>query len=267
MRDAVNEAEPRMGGGSTPVFVRQGVPSTLPTVEQERVFSEWVAKIEQLSRLCETGGAKTHIAFVGTAIVAKAVCPVVDLMAIKPHHAPGNPYAFSARSLCHGVLVPLASELGLHLGTTGREPLNNQPYFRMKSLGDRTPVRKTARPAFAYTLSLVKELSEFDTTDKARVALVAYVSVRRMRQPQYVDQQPAGRMDSGRLVGAICALVGDESEHGRRAQAVVAGLMDAFAGSDRVDSGRINDPSRNHPGDVYVRDVNDLSAWGCTTSS
>lgn len=91
---------------------------------------------------------------------------------------------------------------------------------------------------------------------------MAYVSVRRMRQPQYVDQQPAGRTDSGRLVDAICALVGDASEHGRRAQAVVAGLMDAFAGSDRVDSGRINDPSRNHPGDVCVRDVNDLSAWG-----
>ena len=51
----------------------------------------------------------------------------------------------------------------------------------------------------------------------------------------------------------IQALVEDASENGRRAQAVVAGLMDAFAGAERVESGRVNDPSRRHPGDVCVR--------------
>jgi hypothetical protein len=42
--------------------------------------------------------------------------------------------------LCHSVLVPLSAELGFSLGVTGREPLNNQPYFRMTRLDDGTPV-------------------------------------------------------------------------------------------------------------------------------
>ena len=53
----------------------------------------------------------------------------------------------------------------------------------------------------------------------------------------------------------------DASENGRRAQAVVAGLMDAFAGPERVASGRVNDPSRRHPGDVCVRAIEDSETW------
>jgi hypothetical protein len=36
------------------------------------------------------------------------------------------------------------------------------------------------------------------------------------------------------------------------AQAAVAGLLDVFAGTGRVQSGRVNDPSRHYPGDVAV---------------
>ena len=46
--------------------------------------------------------------------------------------------------------------------------------------------------------------------------------------------------------------VRDNSEGGKRAQAVVAGLMDSVVGPDRVESGRINDPSRKYPGDVCI---------------
>ena len=49
------------------------------------------------------------------------------------------------------------------------------------------------------------------------------------------------------LVRAIVALVQTESESGRRAQAVVAGLMDVFAGPERVESGPVKDPSRVPP--------------------
>jgi hypothetical protein len=49
-----------------------------------------------------------------------------------PKHAPGNDNAFSARALAENVLVPLSAELGISLGVTGRQPLNNQPYFRCR---------------------------------------------------------------------------------------------------------------------------------------
>jgi hypothetical protein len=63
-------------------------------------------------------------------MLAKSVNHEADLFAIKPDHAPDNPLAFSARTLCHGIIVPLSAELGISIGVTGREPLNNQPYFR-----------------------------------------------------------------------------------------------------------------------------------------
>jgi hypothetical protein len=51
------------------------------------------------------------------------------------------------------------------------------------------------------------------------------------------------------------------SEGGRRAQAIVAGLLDVFAGTERVESGRINDPSRHYPGDVCIRSTSDPQVW------
>lgn len=214
----------------------------------------WSAKVEELSRLCEAEGSSTHIAFLVTSILAKAVDGDVDLYAIKPTHAKGNPNAYSARSLCHNVIVPLAAELGVNLGVTGREPLNNQPYFRMTRLGDGTPVHSRAQPAFDYMLALIEELTDH-TSAHARRALCAFISVRRRYQVVYTTSDSELAVSWATLAQAIADLVADSSEGGRRAQAAVAGLFDVFAGADRVDSGKINDPSRHYPGDVAVRSV------------
>ena len=72
------------------------------------VDAQWADKVERLSQLCIQGKAATHIAFLGTSILAKATDPTVDLRAIKPDHALGNPRAYSARILSETVLVPLA---------------------------------------------------------------------------------------------------------------------------------------------------------------
>lgn len=63
------------------------------------------------------------------------------------------------------------------------------------------------------------------------------------------------------LTAAIKAFVTENSEGGRRAQAVAAGLFDVFAGPERVESGRINDPSRKYPGDVCIRTAADAEQW------
>ncbi|MDA8457146.1 restriction endonuclease, SacI family [Acidovorax sp. GBBC 3334] len=218
------------------------------------VDAEWARKVEVLSRLCEVGGSATHIAFLVTAMLAKSVDGEVDLYAIKPTHSLGNQNAFSARTLCHGVVVPLAAELGVNIGVNGREPLNNQPYFRMTALGDGTPVHTRARPAFDYMVSLVDELQSY-TRVQARVALRAFIAVRRRYQTVYATSSGALTVTWATLPTAIQRLVEENSEGGRRAQAVVAGLFDVFAGADQVESGRINDPSRHYPGDVAVRNA------------
>jgi hypothetical protein len=221
----------------------------------------WVEKVETLSRLCEEGVSKTHIAFLGTAMLAKAMNCDADLFAIKPEHAHNNANAYSARTLCHGVLVPLAAELGINIGVTGREPLNNQPYFRMTRLDDGTPVHSGGRVAFDYMVSLVQELQELPNEAAARVALRAFLTVRRRYQPRYIDEADETVITPDHLLRSIISFVGSDSEGGRRAQAVVAGMVDVFAGPERVESGRINDPSRKYPGDVCVRSASAPDVW------
>jgi hypothetical protein len=221
----------------------------------------WAMKIERLSQLCADGLSKTHIAFLGTAMLAKAVDRRADLFAIKPNHALDNPNAFSARVLSEKVLVPLAAELGINIGVTGRQPLNNQPYFRMTRLDDGTPVHAGGRAAFHYMLELVKELQELPDETLARAALRAFVAVRSRHQPRYASHDGGMTITPEQLTVAIRDFVREDSEGGRRAQAVVAGLLDVFAGRARVESGRINDPSRKYPGDVCVRSADAPDVW------
>lgn len=211
----------------------------------------WIHHIETLSKLCEQGNARTHIAFIGTAILAKSVDTRADLKWVKPSHAKDAPFAFSARTLAEGVLVPVAADLGIHIGVTSPQPLNNQPYFRMTYLGDSTPIHPGGRPAFNYVLELVKLLNSMKE-DEVRAAMRAYISVRRRYQPRYADAPGELHVTPTSLAAAIQTFIGENSEGGKRAQAVVAGLFDTAFGEGSVESARINDPSRSHPGDVCV---------------
>ena len=228
----------------------------------EPIDQAWRRKIEALSSLCEEpGSSRTHIAFLAVQLLAKAVEPRVDLYAIKPDHAPGNTRAFSARTLCHGVIVPLSVELGFHLGVTGREPLNNQPYFRMTRLGDGTPVRASAKPAFDYTIALVDELDAITDAEVARRALRAFIAVRREFMSKDVSHAAQVMLTPPALIQAIARFVGEDSEGGRRAQAIVAALFDVALGEELIESGRIHDPSRRSPGDVCVRSAIAQDQW------
>jgi SacI restriction endonuclease len=221
----------------------------------------WIGKVEYLSQLCEKGAPKTHIAFLGTAVLAKALDLRADLYAIKPTRDRDNKQAFSARTLCHSALVPLAAELGISLGVTGREPLNNLPYMGMTRLDDGTPIHGGGRAVFDYMLDLVRELQALTSEDEALGALRAFIGVRMGYQPRYGASSGSTNIAAEGLTAAIQEFVRTDSEHGKRAQAIVAGLLDVFASPARVESGRINDPSRRYPGDVCVRSEADAEAW------
>ncbi len=226
------------------------------------VDPKWVWRIERLSDACKgRGKARTHIAFLGTAILAKAVDLDVDVFAAKAKNpVPGKappPNAYSARTLCHGVLVPVATELGISIGVTGREPLNNQPYFRIIRIGDNTPIHANAREAFEIVKEVLADLDKVVSEDEARAALRSFIHVRRSVQPNYADMVDGVALTVDQLVTLIETFVASDSEGGKRAQAVVAGLLAVYAGSGLVDAGRINDPSRHYPGDVVVRSMNE----------
>jgi SacI restriction endonuclease len=67
--------------------------------------------------------SKTWTPALGTLLLAKAVCEDADALSLKAE--PSDPRAYSARGLCHAVLVPAAVQHGFSIRNTGREPLNN----------------------------------------------------------------------------------------------------------------------------------------------
>ena len=214
------------------------------------VDRRWMRPIEAISKLAEESNALTHIAFLGTAILAKCTAPQIDVFSVKVSSGPNG---YAARSLCQRVLATNAPELDIHLGVTGREPLNNQPYFRIDRLTREAPVRSTAQGVLNALCDLLDRLQDA-SEDEARAALRAFIDVRRRYGTRYArvisDDMVISVPD---LVTAVEGLVGATSEGGKRAQAVVAALMDVFASSERVDVSRINDPSRDAPADVNIR--------------
>lgn len=213
---------------------------------------DWAKRVEALSAACE-GKARTHIAFLGIAMLAKATDLSVNVYAIKAKSdVPGS---YSVRTFGHSVLVPNAAKLGINIGATGREPMNNQPYFRSEVVSAEMIVHKRSQFAVEVLLRILKTLSAIKSRDQAVRALAAYIVVRRANVPAYAEYTtPSAAATAIQLARVIREFVAADSEGGKRAQAAVAGLIDAATGdSGRVIVARINDPDRRAPGDVSVR--------------
>ncbi|MFC1832515.1 restriction endonuclease, SacI family [Thermodesulfobacteriota bacterium] len=224
-----------------------------------RIDQHWKELFKKFSQICEST-SKTHIAFLGTALLAKTVRLDCDALSVKA--GDDSPGAYSARSLGHGVLVPLAPKLDINLGVTGREPLNNQPYFRVQRVTPDMPVRGNNQVAIDNLIELLNRINQFASKQEARAALRAFIYVRRQYCPRYDNlRNDEVTINAHQLSQSITTFVADNSEGGRRAQAVVAGLLDLFAGMERVSSGRINDPDRHLPGDVGISKQEAPTKW------
>ena len=218
----------------------------------------WESAVDTLSKACE-GASMTHIAALGTAILAKCVSPRVDVFALK---ASISDRAYSARSLCKDVLAPNARELDINLGVRGPEPLNNQPYFGKDVISRDMNVKGNAQAALNVLCDILDRLETVKDEATARAALRAFISVRRRHGPRYsTTVDPTLDVTVDDLIAKVMAFVSQDSEGGRRAQAVVAGLMALLSGADRVKSRGINDPSRTVPGDVAVCTSSDPASW------
>jgi SacI restriction endonuclease len=222
-------------------------------VDKGQASRRWQEHLRRLSEICESA-PKTHIAFIGTALLARATDQRTDVHSL--HVKAGTPGAYSARSLAKDVLVPASRELRVHLGVTGREPLNNQPYFHNDLVSRRMNVKGNAKVALNLVCDLLDELSAMNDRSTLLAALAAFIEVRRGYWTTARDYfAPETTFAFADLLVRIDSFVREDSEGGRRAQAVAAGLMDVVEGEENVKTGRINDPDRNFPGDVaaYTR--------------
>jgi hypothetical protein len=215
----------------------------------------WQDHIQRLSELCESA-PKTHIAFIGTALLARSTDQRADVHSL--HVKGGTPGSYSARGLAKDVLVPASRELRVHLGVTGREPLNNQPYFHNDIVSTRMNVKGNAKVALDLVCDLLDELAAITDPAELLAALAAFIEVRRRYWTLARDYfAPETTFAFADLLTRIDGFVKEDSEGGKRAQAIAAGLMDVVEGEENIETGRINDPDRNFPGDVaaYTRPV------------
>src|SRR2546426_1451527 len=117
---------------------------------------------------------RTFVAMLGTALLAKATDAQVDAFSLKTRD---SPRAYSARSLCKDVLMPAATTARINMGATGREPLNNQPFFRYDRVGPDMAVRAGTRPHLDYLCDCLRAVERLDAA-QALEALAAFLRVR-----------------------------------------------------------------------------------------
>lgn len=208
-----------------------------------RVPEEWMLRAREIDE-CPS---RSFTPVLGTALLARATNPEIDALALK---SGAGARAYSARSVATGVLVPGAIKYGYDLRATGREPLNNQPFFRYDRIDRMDHIRADAKPWVPVLIGACEAINKLGATE-AQSALAAFLRVRMeaSRARHAVDLRGSA-LSMVDLLAQTEEFIGASPEGGRRGQAFVAAAFDLV--SLNVRSIRVNDPSRRMPGDVQV---------------
>lgn len=208
---------------------------------REALPQEWMDRTDKLARFED----KTCLVVLGTALLATATDDTVDALTLKARA--GNK-AYSARGLAHDVLVPASIEYGFDLRTTGREPLNNQPFFYSDRV-DAMPRVKHPHE-IQYLVECLEDV-HYLREEEALEALAAYlrhrIAAKAAAAPVDLGQTSA---DLTKLRNACAEFLASSAESGKRAQALVASAFDLVF--DDVRTAKVFDPSRRLPGDVQA---------------
>jgi hypothetical protein len=226
-----------------------------PATVRSLDFVAWSKRVREFSELCLEKGLKSYIPVLGNALLAKATNPRVDVFSLKARDKSQG--AYDARRTAENVLVPASHKHRFSLGTTGAQPLNNQPFFRSIRIDTDLPVRPDAAELRDALLKLLHEIQQLRSEEAVR-GLAAFVAVRREYVTKYSITEGKLAIGSGnQLAFAIDAFVSTQSDGGGRAQAAAGGLMDALFAVERVRVGKRNEPDRKMPGDVGIREAAD----------
>jgi hypothetical protein len=216
----------------------------------------WLTRIDTATRRWETSGGKTYVAALGISILARATDANADLNRIAQDK--GSASRYHARGLADAVgkVAPL---LHIDLGTSSPNPLNNSPFRGPKTLQQaREQTHKKNLAMFDDLCAMIDDVAKMTSHDAALV-LQAFVQAR--------TRSPSGAVGAVPDVSAVAFVpmmteiqrwVRENGEGGRRAQAVAAGILDAAYGTDRVITKAVNDPDREFPGDIGVKNHTSL---------
>lgn len=181
----------------------------------------WVERTERIAA-CPS---KSYVAALGTALLARASDPHVDALSVK---FKAGPNAYSMRGVVR-TLVQKAPLYGYHLGRTGPEPLNNQPWFGGERVDQFASVLPRDRPFHRDMVRFLTELNQLDA-DAALLALAAFLRLRIRFAREQDKEAKAKRAEAARglpeLVGILKIFLDEDPEDGRRGQALVAAALD-----------------------------------------
>lgn len=182
-----------------------------------------------------------------TLLLAKATDDQVDTMSLKAESH--RPSAYSARGLCHKILVPAAVEYGFSIRNTGREPLNNQPFFSHARIDKMDRNRNPADRE--YFLDVTEQANRL-TSAEALEALAAFLreALAITAAAKSVVVKTKGLTSNGARIAVEDFLRSDAKNRPHRLQAFAAACLDLLY--EDVRTRRINDPSRDLPGDVHA---------------
>lgn len=225
----------------------------------EDLAPEWLDITQRLDSACD-GNNLTFIAFLGTALLAKATNIEVDPTSLKAKLS--TPGAYSARSLAQHVLTAHAPRLGINLGVKGREPLNNQPFFGKDYVNEdfRSFVHPQGQAAFDIILEGLQKLVLINSEYEARKALRSFLSSRIIPELDVKLVNHQKKISITLLKHNIKTFIHDNGENGKRAQAVAGALLQSLfneeiqQGKKEILSSKVHDPDRNFPGDVAIID-------------
>ena len=192
---------------------------------------------------------RTYSAVLATALLARSVEPRADAFVLQ---ARAGKDGFSARGLFTAVIFERANLRGLSLGSIGREPHNNQPFYghsRVQDI-DRRRLHRFSLPRFDQLVVSLEAANQLGS-DEAMRAFATFLRVR-LQEPA-VKTLPLALplLDAMAVIAEMRELVGRGGESGRRAEAVVAAALDLAFPNVHMNR-KANDPSRHWPGDVVV---------------
>jgi hypothetical protein len=202
----------------------------------------WLERTEHMAG-CPS---RTYVAALGVALLAKATDERVDSLTVK-RRVSASAYSMRGAAV---VLAGSATLYGYHLGVTGPEPLNNQPWFHGERIDQFRIEDKEVEPFQNSLVRYLRELNGYDSS-QALLALAAFLRVRQRFANELGAAQAnlqAGPMPGlGRLVRIAEDFMRSNPEGGRRGQAFVAAVLDLA--HEEVRLGGIHDP---RPRDVTV---------------
>jgi hypothetical protein len=217
---------------------------------QRPVSAAWTTTTTTLLE-CPT---KTIVPAFGAALLAKATYPKIDALAIKEGYSEN---AFSLRGVAHNVLVPASRDdrYPFDLLVRGREPLNNQPFFRYDHWEAIERIDVRARRYYdeaIYRLEALNRLPPPKAAEEALAGLAAFLRDRIDAAARQLPDLSGVTLAMGQAIRTCKQFLTNGRDRPLRAQSVGAGVYDAVYGREHVESRGVYDPSREGPGDIRV---------------